>query len=165
MLQDFVPNVSAVFPDVYCKCVYLDIAYVSHMWCKYFIWILRMFYMVFKCFSGVFASVSDAYFKCFICLQTYVASVASGCFRTKSGVTSPTSLSYCLASVSPPPPDASSSFLSRCWWRLGRHRSHMSAGNDAAKQIACMGVRTPRPSRHPGARKPIIFKFTITIRW
>jgi len=27
-----------------------------------------MFAMVFKCFSGVFASVSDTCFKCFICL-------------------------------------------------------------------------------------------------
>jgi hypothetical protein len=27
----------------------------------------------FNCFSSVFASVLDAYFKCFICLQTYVA--------------------------------------------------------------------------------------------
>jgi hypothetical protein len=37
--------------------------------------------MVFKCFSCVFASISDAYFKHFICLQTYVISVASGCFK------------------------------------------------------------------------------------
>jgi hypothetical protein len=29
---------------------------------------LHMFAMVLKCFSGVFASVSDACFKCFICL-------------------------------------------------------------------------------------------------
>jgi hypothetical protein len=39
---------------------------------------LRTFAMVFKVFSGVFASVSDSCFKCFICFQTYVASVASG---------------------------------------------------------------------------------------
>jgi hypothetical protein len=42
---------------------YLDVAYV-----------LQCF---FKCFLGVFASVSEAYFECFICLQTYVANVAS----------------------------------------------------------------------------------------
>jgi hypothetical protein len=36
---------------------YLDAAYV---------------YDGFKCFSGVFASVSDACFKCFICFQTYI---------------------------------------------------------------------------------------------
>jgi hypothetical protein len=58
-----VPNVSS---DVCCKCVYLHVAYVSHICYKCFIWILGMFVMVFKCFSGVFASVSEAYFKCFI---------------------------------------------------------------------------------------------------
>ena len=31
MLQAFVPNVSSVFIDVRGKCVYLDVAYVSHM--------------------------------------------------------------------------------------------------------------------------------------
>jgi hypothetical protein len=35
---------------------------------KCFIWMLHMFAIVFKCFSGVSASVSDAYFKCFIYL-------------------------------------------------------------------------------------------------
>jgi hypothetical protein len=38
--------------------------------------------MVFKCFSGVFASVSDAYFKCFICFLLYVAIVAFRCFKS-----------------------------------------------------------------------------------
>jgi hypothetical protein len=36
-----------------------------------------MFEMVFKCFSGIFASVSKTCFKCFTCLLLYVASVAS----------------------------------------------------------------------------------------
>jgi hypothetical protein len=49
--------------------------------------------MVFKCFSYVFASVSDACFKTFICLQTYVANVTSECFKYRSGVASPSSLS------------------------------------------------------------------------
>jgi hypothetical protein len=31
-----VPNVLFVFSDVRCKCVYLDVAYVSHICCKYF---------------------------------------------------------------------------------------------------------------------------------
>jgi hypothetical protein len=47
---------------------YLHIAYVSN---------------VFKCFFG---SVSNAYLKYLICLQTYVASVAPRCFKSKSGV-------------------------------------------------------------------------------
>ena len=37
-------------------------------------------------FSCVFASVSEACFKYFICLQTYVASVASRCLESRSGV-------------------------------------------------------------------------------
>ena len=43
---------------------YLDVAYV---------------YNGFKCFSCVFAGVSDTCLKCFICFQTYIAIVASGC--------------------------------------------------------------------------------------
>ena len=39
---------------------------VFHMYvCKCFIWMLHMFAMVFKYFSGVFASVSDALFQVF----------------------------------------------------------------------------------------------------
>jgi hypothetical protein len=44
------PNVSSVFSEVRCKCVYPDVTYVSHICCKCFIWMLRMFAMVFKCF-------------------------------------------------------------------------------------------------------------------
>jgi hypothetical protein len=36
--------------------------------CDYFILMLHIFAIVFKCFSGIFASVLDACFKCFICL-------------------------------------------------------------------------------------------------
>jgi hypothetical protein len=45
-----------------------------------------MFVVVFKCFSGVFASVSDACFKCLIYLLLYVVTVASGYFKSRSGV-------------------------------------------------------------------------------
>jgi hypothetical protein len=38
------------FSDVCCKCVYLDITYVSYICCKCFIWMLLCFTMVFKCF-------------------------------------------------------------------------------------------------------------------
>jgi hypothetical protein len=38
MLQASVPNVSSFFSDVCCKFVYLDVAYVSHVCCKCFIW-------------------------------------------------------------------------------------------------------------------------------
>ena len=54
MFQASVPNVSSIFSDVCCKCVYLDVTYVSHICCKCFIWTLHMF---FNGFSSVFASV------------------------------------------------------------------------------------------------------------
>ena len=51
---------------------------------------LQIFYLDVACvcngfqvFLGVFASVSDTDFKCFICLLY----VASGCFKSRSGVT------------------------------------------------------------------------------
>jgi hypothetical protein len=77
---------SIYFLDVCCKCVYLDVAYASHIYCKYFIWMLHMFAMVFKCFFSVFAIVSHSCLKCFICLQTYVTIVVSKCFKSRSGV-------------------------------------------------------------------------------
>jgi len=40
----------------------------------------------FQMFSDVFASVSDACFKSFIYLLLYVATVAFGCFKSRSGV-------------------------------------------------------------------------------
>jgi hypothetical protein len=42
--------------------------------------------MTFQVFLGFFASVSDACFKRFICLQTYVANALSGCFKSILGV-------------------------------------------------------------------------------
>jgi hypothetical protein len=48
--------------------------------------------MFYNGFSSVFASISDAYLKYFICLQTYVTSVTSGCFKTRSGVASLSSI-------------------------------------------------------------------------
>jgi hypothetical protein len=56
----------------YVAVFYLDVAYV--------------FSIVFKCFSDVFASVSNACFKCFICLQMYVASVAFEYFKSRLSV-------------------------------------------------------------------------------
>jgi hypothetical protein len=60
MLQTSVLNVSFIF-HVSCKCVYLDVAYVSYICCKRFIWMLHMLAVAFKCFSGV----SNLYCKCF----------------------------------------------------------------------------------------------------
>ena len=52
------PMFNLCFSDAFCNCVYLDVAYVSHICCMCFIRMLRMVAMVFKCVSGVF-------FKCF----------------------------------------------------------------------------------------------------
>jgi hypothetical protein len=96
MFQVFVPDVLYV-SDVCYKYFYLDVekvdlnvAYIymlhSYVCCKCFIWMLHMFAMIFKCFSDVFANVSEACFKCFICLLLYVTIVVSVCFKNKLGV-------------------------------------------------------------------------------
>jgi hypothetical protein len=106
---------------------YLNVAYFSYICCKCFIWILRMFCNGFECFSRcLFANISEACFKYFICLQTYVVTVASQYFKSTSGVVSLSSLFYCLTLVSSPPPGAgwastTSYSSSRCWWRWRRH--------------------------------------------
>jgi hypothetical protein len=40
----------------------------------------------FQLFSGIFISVLDALFKCFICVLLYVAIVSFGCFKNRPGV-------------------------------------------------------------------------------
>jgi hypothetical protein len=58
--------------------------------CICFTYILQVFYCVllqlFFTFSGVFLNVLEVCFKCFIYLQTYIASVVSECFKSRSGV-------------------------------------------------------------------------------
>jgi hypothetical protein len=83
MLQRSVTNVSFVFSDVRCKCVYLDVAYISHICYICFIWMLHMFALVSSVFRCLFSSVSEPCFKCFICIQMYVAIVAFGCFKNR----------------------------------------------------------------------------------
>jgi hypothetical protein len=69
MLQAFVSNVSVVFPDACCKCVYLNVARVSHICCMCFILMLHIFcndfFKRFQVFLQVFqiyvASVSTAF--------------------------------------------------------------------------------------------------------
>jgi hypothetical protein len=72
MLQTSVSNVSSAFSDVCCKCVYLDVAYISHIFCKCLSRCCICFAMVFNCFLGVCLQVS----------QTHVSSVASVLRRT-----------------------------------------------------------------------------------
>jgi hypothetical protein len=112
-----------------------------------------MFAMVFKCFSVVFANISEACLKCFICLLLYVASVASGRFRNRS--------EECRVSA-----DQISSGISRLhdgqWWRADhalaavvnsglrqlsdnasrRHGPRVGAGSG----LQARGVRAPGPS-------------------
>jgi hypothetical protein len=58
---------------------------VFHMYvCKCFIKMLHMFAMIFKCFSGVFGSVSNACFKYFICL--FMLQLLHRCFKSRLGV-------------------------------------------------------------------------------
>jgi hypothetical protein len=57
------------FSDVCCKCVYLDVAYVFKHMMQVFYLDVAYVYNGFECFSDVFASVSDACFKCFICFS------------------------------------------------------------------------------------------------
>jgi hypothetical protein len=45
-----------------------------------------MFAVVFKCFSGVFASVSNAYFKCFICLLCMLQLLHLDVSKDRSGL-------------------------------------------------------------------------------
>ena len=80
MLQASI-RVSSIFLDICCKCVYLDVAYVStHM--------LQVFYLdvAYVCnVFQVFLGVSDACFKCFICLfcmfQVLLLDISKGeCF-------------------------------------------------------------------------------------
>jgi len=124
MFQVYVPNVSSrfsihVFASVSSRCCMCFQTYelFSAVFCKCFIHMFRMFQLfvrmlqvfhldLFKSRSGVTASDSDACFMCFICLQSYVASVVSGCFKSRLGIASLSLLFYRLtfASVSPPPP-------------------------------------------------------------
>ena len=66
---------------------YLDVCVCfTHMFASVFVRMLHMFCNGFANVLGAFANVSDACFKCFIFLQTRVAKVSSGCFKSRSGV-------------------------------------------------------------------------------
>jgi hypothetical protein len=82
MLQAYILNVSGV-------------TYVS---CKCFIWMLHMFAINFKCF----ANVSDVCCNYFSCFRAYIASVLSGCYKSRTDVThvvmGPTCCSYWVMS-------------------------------------------------------------------
>ena len=57
-----------------------------HMLQWLYMYVASVYPQCFICFLYTYvASVSDAFLKCFICLLLYVASVASGCFKSRSG--------------------------------------------------------------------------------
>jgi hypothetical protein len=60
--------------------------YFTHMLQEFLSGCLHIFWNVFSSVLSVFASVSYACFKCFICLQTHVANVSPGCFKSRSSV-------------------------------------------------------------------------------
>jgi hypothetical protein len=63
MLQASVPNISSVFPYLSCKCVYLDVANVSHICLSVFCLDVAYVYNGFKCFLGVFCKCSGRIFQ------------------------------------------------------------------------------------------------------
>jgi hypothetical protein len=63
---------------------YLDVASIYNGFQVLFYLDVASIYNGFQVFSCIFTSVSDACLKCFICLQTYVTIVASGCFQSRS---------------------------------------------------------------------------------
>jgi hypothetical protein len=67
--KGLLPMFHLCFPNACCKYVYIDVAYVSHIRCMCFIWMLRMVAMVFKCFQvffQVFQLPSDYICNCCI---------------------------------------------------------------------------------------------------
>jgi hypothetical protein len=65
-----IPNISSVFSDVCCKCVYRDVVYVSHI-CKYFYLDVAYVcnnYMGFQVFLQVFQMHVLSVLSVFICM-------------------------------------------------------------------------------------------------
>jgi hypothetical protein len=127
MLQGCVPNVSPVFSEACCKCVcFRCCVYFTYMLqvflsrcCICLQWLFKCFQMLCKCFRHVL--------QMFQLFQTYVASVSSGCCKSKSGV----------AYVS--------TVLGRRADRAGRVTGQV--GEQAAKRANASSGRASRPDR------------------
>jgi hypothetical protein len=89
MLQVFYLDVVKVDLDVAYTCMLQAYVfkYFSGVFIRMFASVSCGFCIYLQYCSGVFASVLDACFKCFICLLLYVAMVASRYFKSRSGVT------------------------------------------------------------------------------
>jgi hypothetical protein len=75
-----------LFFQTYVASVFIWMLHISHVCCKYFIWMLRMLHNGFSCVFGCFCKCFRCMFQMFHLLQTYVVSVASGYFKSRSGV-------------------------------------------------------------------------------
>jgi hypothetical protein len=141
--------------------------YVYFGRCVCFMHVLQVFYLDvayvfcngFLVFLGVLASVSDACFKCFICFQTYVVSIASKYFKSRSDVTSHSlpsaASSRCLLLLLPVPAvdirhplPLFSMLVTLVQAPCGRVKRHR-------KRTAGAGVRTLRLFGRPGACQPV----------
>ena len=74
------------FPDTCCKCVYLDVAYVSHIRCMCFIWKLCMVAMVFKCFQMFFQVFQKHVSSVLTAFRRMCATFVFRCFKSRSNV-------------------------------------------------------------------------------
>jgi hypothetical protein len=90
MLQVFHPHVVKVDLHVTFTCMlqayFQVVSGVSYIYCKYFIWMLYLFAMIFKYFSGVFCKCFRRMFKVFHLPSLYVVTVASEYVKSRSGV-------------------------------------------------------------------------------
>ena len=80
-------------------------------------------YNGFSMFLGIFASVLDICFKCFIDLLLYVATVAYVCFKSRSGV-------------------AHGMRVESGWWR-GRRSERHGRRSKRCRATACLLAREP----------------------
>jgi hypothetical protein len=88
LLQTSVLNVWSIFSDICCKCVCLDVAYVSHICCKCFLWMLRMCCNDFSSISCVFCKYFRRMFQMFHLSSDVCCKCVPGYFKSRSGVAS-----------------------------------------------------------------------------
>jgi hypothetical protein len=142
-------------------CIYM---HVARIYFKCFHVCLQVFYldaayvaMVFKCFSGIFASISHSYFKCFIYLLLYIATIVHLDVLKEDRVLH---IGYAWEVAS----DADN--VRVAWATFGAARAHCwcppSRGRHSRRSFApCAGdIRTPSARvGHPGTSK-FVFCFS-----
>jgi hypothetical protein len=168
-LQGFHMDIAYIVMVVYICCKHLFLMFHLYILqvclsecCIYFTYMLQSFYpngayvlQLFSCFFRCFYKCFDTCFKCFICIQMYVASVVSGCFKSRMGAASPSSLFCCLALVSSP-----RLLLSCIFLRLRRGRSEGRRRGCAGGLRCGRGACYPLPLRGQVA-VPISFLFYV----